>query len=79
MMESVKNFTEARSVLAILEGGPTSIPSESRIQLVGPYDEKVKLPYYGGHEHFERTGGFDENGLDGPVVFRWTMRTKLAE
>jgi len=79
-MESAETVVaEARSVLAILEGGPTTIPSASRIQSVGAYDEKVKLPYYGGYEHFERTGGYSEDDLSAPVVFRWTTRTAIAE
>jgi hypothetical protein len=79
MTETVAQIVEARSVLAILVGGPATIPSESRMQTVGPNDEKVKLPYYGGYEHFQRTGEFGEGDVDCPVVFRWVTRTKLAE
>jgi len=66
-------------VFAVLEGGPDSIPVASRTQRVSPYHEKVKLPYYGGYEHFERTVGLDEITPSEEVVFRWTMRTELAE
>ena len=79
MTETVEQITEAGSVLAILEGGPATIPSASRIQSVGPQDEKFKLPYYGGYEHFERTGESSGSDRNGRIVLRWTMRPKLAE
>jgi hypothetical protein len=69
----------SNSVRAILEGGPESIPDASRIQLVSPLDLKIKLPHYGGYEHFERAGWLDESTSDQHLVFRWTMRTELAE
>lgn len=72
----------AGSVRAVLEGGPASIPMASRTQTVGPHDEKIKLPHYGGYEHFERTGELGELGESvarQEVVFRWTMRTEMAE
>jgi Family of unknown function (DUF5988) len=79
-MEVTRRTTSAaRSVRAVLEGGPASIPRASRVQAVGPHEEKIKLPHHGGYEHFERTG---EPGGGAPyqeVVFRWTMRTEIAE
>jgi Family of unknown function (DUF5988) len=69
----------SNSVRAILEGGPESIPKASRIQVVSPLDQKIKLPHYGGYEHFERAGWLDENTSSRDLVFRWTMRTELAE
>jgi hypothetical protein len=70
---------EINSVEAVLEGGPDTIPTASRIQEVSPLDEKVKLPHYGGHEHFERVGVLVEDISCRQVLFRWTMRTELAE
>lgn len=52
----VMSIVEADPVQAILEGGPATIPHASRVRAVSPLDEKVKLPHYGGYEHFERTG-----------------------
>ena len=69
----------AITVLAVLEGGPATIPHELRIQTVSPLEEKIKVPYYGGYEHFERTGGFDENSSSQHIVYRWTTRTEMAE
>jgi hypothetical protein len=71
--------TRSCSVRAILEGGPDSIPAASRIQEVSPLDEKIKFPHYGGYEHFERVGWLDENTSSQHLIFRWTMRTELAE
>jgi len=67
------------SVRAILHGGPKNIPNETRIQLVSPLDEKIKLPHYGGYEHFERTTMLDGSGTSEEIVFRWTTRTEVAE
>lgn len=66
-----------RTVRAILDGGPESIPQASRVQLVNSHEEKIKLPHYGGYEHFERTDLFGEDATE--IIFRWTMRTKIAE
>jgi Family of unknown function (DUF5988) len=79
MEETGRTTPAVRSVRAVLEGGLASIPIASRIQTVGPHDEKIKLPHYGGYEHFERTSELDENAAHQEVVFRWTMRTKIAE
>jgi hypothetical protein len=67
------------SALAILEGGPESIPAAQRMQEVGPLDEKIKLPYHGGYEHFERVGWPEESTAAQHLVYRWTMRTEVAE
>jgi hypothetical protein len=69
---------EVSSVLAMLEGGPTTIPQALRTQTVTLYDEKVKLPYYGGYEHFERTSEYDDT-FPQKVIYRWIRRTELAE
>ncbi|MER7167602.1 DUF5988 family protein [Micromonospora sp. NPDC000207] len=58
-----------------LEGGPASLPPELRRQRISPDAPKVKIPFNGGYEHFERTD--DENRE--PVVFRWSYRSRIAE
>ncbi|WP_042397189.1 DUF5988 family protein [Streptacidiphilus carbonis] len=60
---------------ALLEGGPADIPTDRREQLVEAGLEKIKLPYYGGYEHFERTD--EQSGHF--VVYRWVARTEIAE
>ncbi|MEU8082785.1 DUF5988 family protein [Micromonospora sp. NPDC049101] len=65
---------------AVLEGGPTSFPAHLRSHRVPRTEQKVKIAHYGGYEHFERgpdTG--DPLVRGGPVVFRWTTRTRVAE
>jgi hypothetical protein len=66
-------------VWAILEGGPDSIPVLLRTQVINPQDEKVKLPHHGGYEQFERMSELDQAALSHRVIFRWTMRTEVAE
>ena len=79
-MESTAiRMVDVNSVQAILEGGPVTIPDTSRMQVVSPFDEKVKLPHYGGYEHFERTVSFVEDTSCRQIIFRWTTRTELAE
>jgi hypothetical protein len=63
---------------AVLEGGPESIPAAQRTQEVSPFDEKIKLPHHGGYEHFERVGSLEGNTAE-HLVYRWTMRTQVAE
>ncbi|QKG19166.1 DUF5988 family protein [Actinomadura verrucosospora] len=67
------------SVWAVLVGGPASIPQTSRDQMVGPQDQKIKLPHHGGYEHFERAADAVDGPPDRQIVFTWTMRTEIAE
>ncbi|MCM4085072.1 DUF5988 family protein [Paractinoplanes hotanensis] len=55
----------------VLLGGPAELPAEARRVVVTPADDKVKIRFGSGYEHFER--------LDGTADFTWTMRTKVAE
>ncbi|WP_328338398.1 DUF5988 family protein [Micromonospora sp. NBC_00421] len=65
----------------VLEGGPVGLPATARAHSAQAGTGRIKVPYLGGYEHFERSG--DHDGLDDDasrvVVFRWTMRTKIAE
>ncbi|MFD0634943.1 DUF5988 family protein [Catenulispora yoronensis] len=38
--------------------------------------ERVKVPYLGGYEHYERV---EEADGPGPLVYRWLYRTAVAE
>lgn len=71
--------SEISSVRAVLEGGPETIPSTERTQLVGVLDDKIKLAHLGGYEHFERIDGLTESAPAESPVFHWTMRTEIAE
>lgn len=64
---------------AVLEGGPEGIPEASRLRVVSPVDDKIKIVHYGGYEHFERTDMLDDSGSFPQIVFRWTTRTEIAE
>jgi hypothetical protein len=79
MDDMIIDTVEINSVQAVLRGGPATIPAASRIQEVSPLDEKVKLSYYGGYEHFERTTTLIEDASCRQIIFRWTMRTEMAE
>jgi hypothetical protein len=62
----------------VLEGGPRNLPAELRIHRRSTDHYKIKVPYCGGYEHFERDPAASVS--DGvPVVFRWTGRTRIAE
>ncbi|MFD0689612.1 DUF5988 family protein [Actinomadura fibrosa] len=62
----------------VLVGGPVDLPEAAR-RTRARDGETVKILHRGGYEHFERdeqSGGPDP---DAPRVFRWTMRTRIAE
>ncbi len=71
-------YTDERAtptmVDVVLQGGPAGLPGSSRIRSEPDHVDTIKVPYHGGYEHFRRTqdAGF-------PAVFRWTMRTRVAE
>lgn len=75
-MRSNEEVSTISSVLAVLEGGPTTLSEVTRTQTVSAFAEKIKIPHYGGYEHFERT---DELLGNSHIIFRWRMRTELAE
>lgn len=79
MNETAAGTVEINAVEAVLQGGPESIPVTSRRQEVSPLAEKIKLSHYGGYEHFERTASLVEDITCRQVIFRWTMRTEVAE
>jgi hypothetical protein len=64
---------EQELVTAALRGGPAAFPDELRYPRVAPGQDKVKICYNGGYEHFERD--LRETGW----VYRWTGRTRIAE
>jgi uncharacterized protein DUF5988 len=61
---------------AVLEGGPADLPASMRRRLAHRSDEKIKVRWGTGHEHFERT---EEANEASSKIFRWTGRTKIAE
>jgi Family of unknown function (DUF5988) len=79
MNDMTTGMVDISSIQAVLQGGPATIPRTSRTQEVSRLVEKIKLPHYGGYEHFERTVSLVEDISCRQVIFRWTMRTELAE
>jgi hypothetical protein len=75
MRESSAAGTDVVEV--VLEGGPAGLPTELRTCRVTRGTDKIKLPYCGGYEHFERLPA--ESVVGGPVIFRWTQQTRIAE
>jgi len=72
-------MAENQDMTAALEGGPSDLPAASRLVRVGGSPEKIKVEHLGGYEHFERTGkSYDPEG-EGRVVYRWILRTRIAE
>ncbi|WP_422752540.1 DUF5988 family protein [Micromonospora sp. WMMD708] len=65
----------------VLEGGPVGLTATERAYSAPVGTGRIKVPYLGGYEHFERSS--DHDGLNDDasrvVVFHWTMRTKIAE
>ena len=75
-MRSDEKVSVISSILAVLEGGPKTLSDIARTQIVSALTEKIKIPHYGGYEHFERT---DEVGDNSHIIFRWSTRTEVAE
>jgi hypothetical protein len=59
----------------LVEGGPPGLAHAADTATFGG-GERVKIPYLGGYEHYERVeaaGGADS------LVYRWIYRTAVAE
>ncbi|HZB47850.1 MAG TPA: DUF5988 family protein [Mycobacteriales bacterium] len=76
-MDGCAEARTAELVEVILEGGPGTLPTSMQVAAT-PDTECLKVPSLGGYEHFERA---DDRVVDGgrQAVFRWTMRTAIAE
>jgi hypothetical protein len=60
-----------------LEAAPAGVPAVVQVRRSQIVDRKIKLMRCGGYDHFELVAMASEN--DSRAVFRWTMRTKIAE
>ncbi len=72
------NHGSRETIRVVLEGGPSGLPSEMLLDHSVFANRKVKVPHCGGYEHFELVDDYWPTP-DGMSVFRWTMRTKVAE
>lgn len=68
-MDSCFQVSEGGQLVdVVLEGGPEGIAWP--LHQVSVSGGKIKVPWCGWHEHFERVN---------EKTFRWTMRTAMAE
>jgi hypothetical protein len=70
---------EQDEIEVILEGGPDGLPAASRRWRTSSAQQKIKVVYRGGYEHFERTTNTHDGEHCHRVVFEWTSRTRIAE
>ena len=78
-MPNASDSVTAELVTAVLLGGPASLPETQRRQQVPVAEEKIKIQHMGGYEHFHREDEEPRPAEDLPLIFNWTMRTKIAE
>ncbi|WP_245787162.1 DUF5988 family protein [Amycolatopsis saalfeldensis] len=66
------------SLRIVLTGGPDRL-QDGWVEEVDSLDDKVKISFASGYEHFSPTGEVTE--VDGAVlpVFHWCARTEIAE
>ena len=83
-VSSARRFSDVRGdehFEVVLEGGPVGLPATTRARTRRPAPAGSRCPIWAADEHFERSG--DHDGLNDDasrvVIFRWTMRTKIAE
>ncbi|UUU36192.1 DUF5988 family protein [Streptomyces sp. CA-210063] len=69
----MKNFK------VLLSGGPSSLTDEERTRFTTSLTEKIKHRFGAGYEHFVHEGEFTTLNGEEVAVFRWTMRTAIAE
>jgi hypothetical protein len=69
-----------------LEGGPSHLCGTVRLAELDEVifsEQKIKIRYLNGYEHYEPIGvplkKVDEGAVSAPAKFRWTGRTKIAE
>lgn len=72
-MYDIGNPVDDSSADIQILGGPIEIPETLRVEADALADGKLKIAHLGGYEHFELVEDSQ------PQVFRWTMRTKIAE
>ncbi|WP_405792535.1 DUF5988 family protein [Streptomyces sp. NBC_01506] len=63
----------------VLSGGPEDLPETFRLREVTDLNEKVKVRWRAGYEHFLPTGEVREIGGNMLPVFQWCTSTRIAE
>ncbi|RBQ14365.1 hypothetical protein DP939_41120 [Spongiactinospora rosea] len=72
---SADDATPDGPVDVTLEGGPAHLPRSLRVEPGEAASGRLKIASGAGYEHFERV----PDGDAGAWVFRWIMRTTIAE
>ncbi|MEU3227421.1 DUF5988 family protein [Streptomyces sp. NPDC006976] len=81
MSGSIEQRTDnERKVRVELVGGPADLPQAQRTLHIDAdrAQQKIKIKYYGGYQHFEPSDEAGGNGRSSRT-FRWTGFTKIAE
>ncbi|MET7763196.1 DUF5988 family protein [Streptomyces sp. NPDC005336] len=76
MNDHVSYVADGTPIEVVLEGGPDDLPRAYRAGRSTITAKKLKIQHRNGYEHFELV---NESGDITPAIFRWTMRTKIAE
>ncbi|WP_131741591.1 DUF5988 family protein [Actinomadura roseirufa] len=63
----------------VLVGGPDDLPDAARKRRAPGADQAIKVLHRGGYEHFQPDDREGDPDAGAPRVFRWTMRTRIAE
>ncbi|WP_328891803.1 DUF5988 family protein [Streptomyces sp. NBC_00316] len=81
MSRNIERTEDERKVLVELVGGPADLPQAQRTMRVDAAEaqQKIKIKYYGGYQHFEPSDDSGGNGGQSSRTFRWTGFTKIAE
>jgi uncharacterized protein DUF5988 len=79
MGSSMGTFDGTGDVDVVLTGGPVDLPDTHRRRRAVDADYEIKVPHLGGYEHFERTEETAEATGSTLRIYRWTMRTLIAE
>ncbi|MCQ8827762.1 DUF5988 family protein [Streptomyces malaysiensis] len=76
MSDHVSYVSEGSPIEVVLEGGPEDLPRAFRTGRSTLISKKLKIQHRNGYEHFELVN--DSTDIT-TAIFRWTMRTKIAE
>jgi uncharacterized protein DUF5988 len=68
---------DAEFVTAVLVGAPETFPRDAERLRVRFSTKRLKVPHYGGYEHFERES--DTPAGDCEMIYSWVGRTRVAE
>ncbi|THA30082.1 hypothetical protein E6R18_21765 [Streptomyces sp. A1277] len=81
MSGSIERTDNERKVLVELVGGPADLPQAQRRLHIDAdrAQQKIKIKYYGGYQHFEPSDEAGGNAGQSSRTFRWTGFTKIAE